>query len=406
MDADETSRIAEQALDLVEVSRQWRNLGHTPESVRKYRSCIKQLLKEAHHADYQEISAGRVVQHAEAYARRNGFDPRAMRHRWLSAFRAFVWGLQRLGISVGSTVLLKRDSGPPDPVIKEFLDYGRELGWAEHTQHLRGRYLGDLRSFLIKRRSPWPVPDLKDIDHFLEYTVRKWKWSRATVGGAASAIRAWMRFLLATKRIPNDLSSAIVGPRFIAYPTPPRALPWNIVRKLRRGIMANTPVGLRDAAQYTLLCAYGLGSAEILGLQLEDIDWDTGVLHIHRVKTGTAIELPLLPAAANAIAAYLRHGRPQTTSRCVFVSHQIPFGPLSHSVIGQRVRLWSSRIGMPIPISGTHVFRHSFATSLLENKTPLKVIGDILGHRRSETTGIYVRSALQKLRRLALPVPK
>jgi site-specific recombinase XerD len=263
MDSDKTSRAAEQSLDLVEVSRQWRNIGHTSESARKYRSCIRQLLKEAHHADYQEISAQRVIQLAEAYARRNGYNPQTMRRRWLSAFRAFAWGLQHLGIAVGSTVLPKSSSDPRDPAINEFLHYGKELGWAEHTLHLRGRYLGDLRTFLRDRRLPWPVPDLKDIDHFLEYTVRKLKWGRATVSGAASAIRAWMRFLFATKRISNDLSSAVVGPRFIKYPAPPRTLPWGMVRKLRHGIRINTPIGLRDAAQFTLLCAYGLGSAEI-----------------------------------------------------------------------------------------------------------------------------------------------
>jgi site-specific recombinase XerD len=51
------------------------------------------------------------------------------------------------------------------------------------------------------------------------------------------------------------------------------------------------------------------------------------------------------------------------------------------------------------------LFRHSFATRQLEQGIPLKVIGDILGHRNSQTTGIYVRSALSRLRRLALPVP-
>lgn len=167
MAASETSQSAEHALDLAEVSRQWRNLGHTPGSVRKYRSCIKQLLKEAHSSDYREISAQRVVGLAESYARRHGYDPHAMRRRWLSAFRAFAWGLQRMGHSVGSVALPKSGSGPSDPVILEFLDYGRDLGWAEHTLHLRARYLVNLHTFLMRRRRPWPVPDLRDIDHFL-----------------------------------------------------------------------------------------------------------------------------------------------------------------------------------------------------------------------------------------------
>jgi site-specific recombinase XerD len=57
------------------------------------------------------------------------------------------------------------------------------------------------------------------------------------------------------------------------------------------------------------------------------------------------------------------------------------------------------------PFLGAHLFRHSVATYQLERGTPLKVIADILGHRDCRTTAIYVRSALARLRQLALPVP-
>jgi site-specific recombinase XerD len=165
-------------------------------------------------------------------------------------------------------------------------------------------------------------------------------------------------------------------------------------------------MGRRDYAQYLLFCAYGLGNAEIINLKLEQIDWAANILHIQRVKTGITIDLPLLPDVAKAIADYLRHGRPQTQHRNVFVIHRIPFGPLCHSTIGPRVQLWAKRAKVQAPFLGTHLFRHSFATCQLEHGTQLKVIGDILGHSSHQTTSIYVRSALSRLRKLALPVPK
>jgi site-specific recombinase XerD len=109
---------------------------------------------------------------------------------------------------------------------------------------------------------------------------------------------------------------------------------------------------------------------------------------------------------AKAIAAYIRHGRPSTESRYVFVGHFIPFGPLGVSTIGQRVKCWAERANVHPPYLGVHLFRHSFATYQLERGVPLKLIGDILGHRSTQTTAIYVRSALGRLRQLALPVPK
>ena len=404
MDANDTSRATERALDLEQVSRHWRKLGHAPESIRKYCSCIKHILREARVSDYQQLSAERVVQLAQSYAREQHHNPRGMRRRWLSAFRAFAWSLQHLGIAVGSSDLPKRASIQLEPVMAAFIEYGQQLGWAEHTLHLRQRYLGNLRAFLIKRGAPWPVPALKDIDHFLQQAAKRWK--RITVGGAASAFRAWLRFLFVSGRSPYNLASSVALPPSIAYPRPARALPWSTIRKLRRGIDSTTPVGRRDAAQYLLLCAYGLSSAEIINLKIHDIDWDAGILHIRRVKTSSTVDLPLLPAVAKAVAAYLRYGRPETSSRHVFIRQTIPFGPLSHSAVGQRVKFWTERSNVQVPIQGTHVFRHSFATSQLEHGTPLKVIGDILGHRHCRTTEIYVRTAMVRLRRLALPVPK
>lgn len=226
------------------------------------------------------------------------------------------------------------------------------------------------------------------------------------MGGAASAFRAWLRFLFVTGRSPYNLASSVALPPSIAYPQPARALPWSTIRKLRRGIDSKASVGRRDAAQYLLLCAYGLSSAEIINLKIQDIDWNAGILHIRRVKTSSTVDLPLLPAVAKAVAAYLRYGRPETSSRNVFVRQTIPFGPLSHSAVSERVACWTERSKVQVPTLGTHVFRHSFATYQLERGTPLKVIGDILGHRRCRTTEIYVRSAMRRLRRLALPVPK
>jgi site-specific recombinase XerD len=179
-----------------------------------------------------------------------------------------------------------------------------------------------------------------------------------------------------------------------------------VVQQLRRGINPITAIGGRDTAQYLLFCAYGLSSAEVTNLKLEDIDWDGKILHIRRLKNSSTVDLPLSPEVARSIARYLRHGRPPTSSRHVFVSHSIPFGPLSHSTVGQRVKCWAERAKVHAPYLGAHVFRHSFATHQLERGTPLKLIGDILGHRHCQTTAIYVRSALERLRRLALPVPK
>ena len=399
----DTSFSPGQLRDLDQVVDLWLKLGHTPFSVYGYRLCTLKLLKAAQVSDYRELTANRVVQWAGAFARRRHLrSSYATRRRWLSAFRAFAWGLQQLGKPVGS-IALSRRIAPLEAVLTAFTRYGQELGWKEPTLQSHLLYLRYLRRFLLQSQAPWPVPRLKDVDHFL-YRASK-RWQRTTVASAAISCRAWLRFLFVSGRTKHDLASSIALPPAIPFPQPARALPWATVRQLRRGIDRSTAIGQRDYAQYLLLCAYGLSNAEVINLRLEDLDWNAGILHIRRLKNGATVDLPLLPAVAQAIATYLRHGRPPTALRHVFVRHAIPFGPLGRTSVGWRVRGWAKRAKVKAPFLGVHLFRHSFATHQLELGTPLKVIGDILGHRDSESTEIYVRSALGRLRKLALPVP-
>jgi len=399
----DTSRAAEQVRDLDLVAQLWRQLGHSPRGIEVYRYCTRNILERADGCDYSQLCADSVVRLAQSYARQHHADPPNTRRLWLSAFRAFAWGLQRLGKPVGSIELSKRTPTESEPVMVAFVRYGEQLAWADHTLRLHVRYLKELRRFLVQHHAPWPVPRLRDLDRFLQHVATRWR--RATVGGAAGTCRTWLRFLFVTGRTEHDLASSVSLPPKITYPRPARALPWRTVRQLHRGIDIKTPIGRRDDAQYHLFCAYGLSSAEITHLKLEDIDWRGAILHIRRRKNGSTVDLPLLPAVAKSIVAYLRYARPQSACRHVFIRHTIPFGALSHATVGERVRCWADRAHVRAPFLGAHLFRHSVATYQLERGTPLKVIADILGHRDCRTTAIYVRSALARLRQLALPVP-
>ena len=389
--------------DLNAVIRAWRQIGHTPKSVDQYRIAVIQILEYARGCDYREITTDRVDGWARQYASGHALDPAGVMRRWLPAFRAFSWGLQKIGKATGS---IARSKVKPkvDLIVDAFVKYGRSLGWKERTLLLHERTLRELHQYVALHGGKWPEPRLQDLDDFLKTATKRWK--RTTVAGAMCTFRAWLRFLFVTGRSKQNLAESVVLPPSIRYARPARALPWSTVRQLRDGIDTRTAIGRRDMAQYLLFCAYGLSNAEVTNLKLADIDWGAGVLHIRRVKNGSTVDLPLSPTVAKAIAAYIRHGRPSTESQHVFVRHCIPFSPLGVSIIGQRVKCWAERANVNAPYLGVHLFRHSFATYQLERGVPLKLIGDILGHRSTQTTAIYVRSALGRLRQLALPVPK
>jgi integrase len=168
-----------------------------------------------------------------------------------------------------------------------------------------------------------------------------------------------------------------------------------------------TPVGLRDYAILMLLATYGLRAGEVAQLRLEDIDWRAEKLHVRQTKTGNELFLPLVPAVGNALLNYLRRGRPQTELREVFLHARAPLGPFRggsslHGVVAHRLK----EAGIQVEgRHGPHAFRFARAVSLLRGTVPVKIIGDLLGHRSAESTEVYLRLATDDLRAVSIDLP-
>jgi integrase len=168
------------------------------------------------------------------------------------------------------------------------------------------------------------------------------------------------------------------------------------------------PLGRRDFALFLMMATYGMGAGEICELTLDDIDWTARTVRVRRPKTGVVTSLPLLDPIARALARYLRDERPAHASdRAVFVSDHLPHRRLSGSTtIRHRLEEYARAAGVHAHFLGTHVFRHAHATRQIEGGVPVKVVGDILGHRRPSSTSVYTRRAILRLRRVSLPVPR
>jgi site-specific recombinase XerD len=215
---------------------------------------------------------------------------------------------------------------------------------------------------------------VSDLDDFVAGLARR--MSARTVAGLCSSLRAFLRFEHATGRLRRDLAASVVAPRVRRDARPPRALPWKDVRRMLRLVDLVRPRGRRDFAALLMMASYGMGAAELCALRLEDIDWNGGVLRIRRAKTGVEIELPLMPAVARAIAAYLRNERPQhALAREVFVASQLPHTALTGAAVRHLVRKHARRAGITAEILGAHVLRHSHATGQIDLSAPPKIVG-------------------------------
>ena len=228
---------------------------------------------------------------------------------------------------------------------------------------------------------------------------------RGSLQHEIAALRGFLRFLSAEGRAPAGLDRQIDTPRLYRLEQLPRALPWETVRTLLQSIDRASPMGLRDYAMFLLIATYGLRASEVVALSLEDICWRQGILRIRQRKTSSPLELPLTNEVLSALVKHLQRTPPPASYRRVFLRMRAPRGVLKPTAVTEAFQAMVRRSGLGIPYQGPHCLRHSYAVHLLKNGTPLKTIGDILGHRTAESTSIYLRLATGDLREVALAVP-
>ncbi len=229
--------------------------------------------------------------------------------------------------------------------------------------------------------------------------------SRASLQHDIAALRGFLRFLTMDGRAPAGLDRQIDTPRLYRLEQLPRALPWETVRTLLRSMDTASPMGLRDYAMFLLIATYGLRASEVVAINLEDIHWRQGILRIHQRKTSSPLELPLTNEVLSALVKHLKRTPPPAPYRRVFLRMRAPMGVLKPTAVTEAFQALVRKSGLSISYQGPHCLRHAYALHLLKNGTPLKTIGDILGHRTAESTSMYLRLATGDLREVALAVP-
>jgi site-specific recombinase XerD len=250
-----------------------------------------------------------------------------------------------------------------EELLEEYASFRREhSGVCEFTIHTESTYVGAFLSALKRRRRELSRLRLSDVDRFVE--AMSTRLSRKSISGRCTALRCFFRFLHATGRLPADLSASILAPRLRAFEKPPRHLPWADVQRIVRVVDRDTRVGRRDFALLLLMASYGLRAGEVVRLRIEDIDWTAGILRVVHWKTRTQTQLPLSPAVAEAVAAYLRSGRPEgVAAREIFLRARAPYCRLGGATaICNLLKRRAADASVAASYLGSHVLRHSHAT--------------------------------------------
>jgi site-specific recombinase XerD len=260
----------------------------------------------------------------------------------------------------------------------------------------------------LSERFPSRAPNLAmlrapDVTGFV--TRHAHQLSPVRAGLMVTALRSFFRYLRHRGATATDLASCVPTVPNWSFSTLPRFLPASTVEHILKRCDRKTSGGRRNHAMLLLLARLGVRAGEVIGLSLDDIDWDSGQITI-RGKGGKSAPLPLPPDVGAALAVYLRRDRPHSASRRVFLRHRAPItGFANPSTISTIVRRALKHAGVESAHTGAHVLRHSLATSLLRQGGSLDEIGELLRHQSPNTTTIYAKVDVSALHTLALPWP-
>jgi integrase/recombinase XerD len=320
------------------------------------------------------------------------------------ALRQFINWLRRQGLASAEKIPAPRLI-PVERVVLAFDRYLRnERMLAEATAI---HYLPFVRGFLADQFGDGPVTLSRlcagDVMQFVRRQAPRLHLKRAKL--LTTALRSFLHYARYRGHIALDLASAVPTVASWSMTSIPRAIPTKAVRQLLASIDRHTAMGRRDYAILLLLARLGLRAGEVVRLVLEDIDWNSGSVSVQGKRDQRSV-LPLPADVGTAIAAYLRHGRPRSSSRRVFLRSRAPLcgfrGPVA---IASLVQHNLARAGIKAPTRVAHQFRHALATKMLQHGASLAEIGQVLRHRSPETTKIYTKVDVESLRALALPWP-
>ncbi len=381
--------------------------GYTARTINRYVRCI------AHFAYWLTTHRTAVdcVDDRLAYSFVNNHLPRCNCPDPIPRSRSEVSAaLRHLLIVLGRLAVPRFLWAVPNTLQQEvcrFTEYLEDVcGLAACTRYQRGRIA---RDFLCQhfRRKPIDIAQIttRDVRRFVTHYPDGCKAGAAHVAGVT--LHSYLKFR-ATQH--GDLVDEIIaavpnvaGWRLTALP---ETLSDSEIDQLLNSFDRGTASSLRDYAMVRCLVDLGLRAAEVVHIQLDDLNWREGTLQIRRTKSRRAYVVPLPEPTGCAIADYIRLARrPTMVSRAVFVRHYAPADvPLGTGRVHQAVRAAYVRCGWTDRF-GTHLLRHSVAQRLLRAGASLKDVADILRHQSIDTTAIYTKIDLQSLEAVALPWP-
>lgn len=307
--------------------------------------------------------------------------------------------------SLGVIPLPLAGAMPVDEELRRYDTYMQHVrGLAPKTRDMAVRIVGRL---LTARFGDGPI-DIAAIkpEHVRRFFAQQAKlYSKpASAGAVVASLRGYFRYRASLGDLVHGLVGAVSYPANWQLSSLPKTLSAEELEQLVASLGKTGRSMRRTDAIVRCALDLGLRSGEVARLSLDDIDWRAGTITLRHTKSRREDVLPLPAITAEAIAAYLKHERPKTRNRAVFVRHVAPRDePVGADLVRKTIRRAYARAGLPYTRS--HLLRHTMANRLLAGGSSLKEVADVLRHRSLNTTMVYAKLDSRTLVEVALPWP-
>ncbi len=288
------------------------------------------------------------------------------------------------------------------PLLVSFCDWMRQQrGTCDATLY---GYSIPVRDLLKKLEEDPGTLDAQNLRQFILDTSQRCGWASAKK--CTTAVRMFSRFLIADGKCAAGLEGSIPVLAHWRLSSLPRYLQPEEMERVIASCDRGTPVGKRDRA-ITFARSLGASGGQWRQLRLDDLDWKEAAISVSG-KGRRQTLMPLTQEIGDAIASYIKDGRPQTAVDVLFIGSRAPFRALAnHCAISMIAAQAMRRASVVCPSRGAaHVLRHSVASSMLRQGASLQEIAGVLRHRSTATTEIYAKVDVLTLQQIAQPWPE
>lgn len=296
---------------------------------------------------------------------------------------------------------------PFEKIFVEFMDFRKKAGISSKTLESYIIYLERFSQYLFNHEVNHVAEiDVEHIHGFIQSSGAV--YSTSTIYCTCCLLRVLFRYLFNQKAIIKDLSIAVPSIKCSKKSKIPSAYSKEEIKRLLQCVDRGNPKGKRDYAILLIAIRLGVRASDICKLTFDNFKWESNTIEFRQSKTGDTIVLPLLNDVGQAVIDYIKYGRPTVETDKVFLRLFAPIGQMKAPTLHSIVTQYMNKAGICITKGkkhGPHALRHSLASALLENDTPMPVISEILGHTDSKTTSTYLKIDTLNLRKYALDVP-